>query len=80
MPITEAPIKNRTLWRGVPPTHCDLCCGFLGGEVFIDGKTQMGPWAKLCFVCWIDHGVGCGTGKGQIYEKIGSNVWAKVTG
>jgi hypothetical protein len=61
-----------------PPTSCDICqaqrfrvphSGIkTGGEVFIDGRTRMGPWACMCPPCFEDVGVGLGTGRGQKYQ------------
>lgn len=31
----------------------------------VDGKTSMGPWAFMCEECFMDYGVGLGTGAGQ---------------
>lgn len=31
-----------------------------------DGKTTAGPWAYMCSGCMTDHGVGLGTGRGQL--------------
>lgn len=30
-----------------------------------DGKTNMGPWAYMCYECFFIYGIGLGTGKGQ---------------
>lgn len=35
-----------------------------------DGKTVAGPWAKMCEDCFNSHGVGLGTGKGQLLEVM----------
>lgn len=32
-----------------------------------DGKTKRGPWASMCESCFVTHGIGLGTGKGQRY-------------
>ncbi|MEV6923988.1 hypothetical protein AB0M46_05670 [Dactylosporangium sp. NPDC051485] len=34
-------------------------------EAAYDGKTKYGPWAYMCVHCFVDHGVGLGTGRGQ---------------
>lgn len=34
-------------------------------EAAYDAKTTYGPWAYLCVPCFVDHGVGLGTGRGQ---------------
>ena len=56
-------------WAGQPPTVCELCGGPFEG-VFIDGRTQGGPWGLLCAGCHALHGVGLGLGKGQKYDLV----------
>lgn len=34
-------------------------------EAAYDGKTKYGPWAYMCVTCFVDHGIGLGTGRGQ---------------
>lgn len=34
-------------------------------EARYDGKTKQGPWAYMCEECFLKHGTGLGTGKGQ---------------
>lgn len=34
-------------------------------EAAYDAKTKYGPWGYLCVNCFVDHGVGLGTGRGQ---------------
>lgn len=42
---------------------CDIC---QKRPAWCDGKMEMGPWAYMCEVCWLQHGVGkLGTGYGQ---------------
>jgi len=65
-------------WTGTPPKECNLCQCDLD-DVFIDGKTQMGPWAIMCPNCHLTHGVGIGTGRGQRY-RFQNGSWVKVTG
>jgi hypothetical protein len=65
-------------WVTIPPAECDICGNTIIDE-FIDGKTLFGPWATMCPTCHKEHGVGCGTGKGQRYEKQGKD-WVKVDG
>lgn len=40
---------------------CDIC----DREAQYDAKTKQGLWGYLCTVCFKEHGVGLGTGKGQ---------------
>lgn len=56
-------------WMGGRPTRCDKCGQPLAG-VFIDGRTQMGPWGILCRACHQRCGVGLGTGRGQMYDLV----------
>jgi hypothetical protein len=53
-------------WVGSAPPFCDLCHQAIKGR-FVDGKTQMGPWANMCLACHRTQGCGLGTGKGQAY-------------
>lgn len=57
-------------WMG--DTKCDFCHKECGNTLY-DGKTDMGPWAVMCDMCFHDHGVGLGTGMGQQYKKVGSD-------
>lgn len=65
-------------WLGSAPEKCDLC-GAKITETFIDGRTVMGPWAKMCNNCHTMFGVGLGTGFGQRYKKNGTD-WIKTEG
>ena len=57
-------------WMGTWPAKCDLCNDQLAEEEeFIDGRTKEGPWALMCTMCHIIHGVGLGTGRGQKYDS-----------
>lgn len=50
-----------------PMPPCSLHWGLhkVGVEAAYDGKTVHGPWAYMCARCFIDHGIGLGTGRGQ---------------
>jgi len=52
-----------------PPAKCDLCAVPIASTKapFIDGQTRMGPWANMCINCFPSHGLGLGTGTGQLY-------------
>jgi len=50
------------------PSECQLCHEAIT-DSFIDGRTIQGPWGYMCLRCHREHGVGLGTGKGQMYEK-----------
>ncbi len=46
---------------------CDICKS--AGETavaVVDGKTTFGPWANMCEPHFAQHGVGLGTGRGQM--------------
>lgn len=51
------------------PKPCDICAAEQRLPVpnaAVDGRTINGPWANMCDVCWLIHGVGkFGTGYGQ---------------
>jgi hypothetical protein len=50
-------------------------------DVFVDGKTKMGPWAIMSPESWRIYGVGSyGTGYGQRYCKTHDGRWLKVEG
>jgi hypothetical protein len=45
---------------------CDFCPPTSGRKAKIDGKTKQGPWANMCSIHFGVHGVGLGTGQGQL--------------
>ena len=47
--------------------QCQLCNRPV--DMYVDGKTYMGPWAYMCLQCFKVYGRGLGTGKGQRYFK-----------
>ena len=59
-----------TKWSG--STICDICkrpAGSVSDKPwFVDGRTDQGPWALMCPVCFEIFGVGLGLGKGQKYD------------
>jgi hypothetical protein len=73
----------KKIWRGTPPTKCDIC-GRALTDTFIDGKTAFGPWAMMCTGCHTDQGGKLGTGLGQKYTldktSPGPWTWVKVGG
>lgn len=76
--------KQVKKWIGGGRLECDICLNFhykttdlTKEEFFVDGKTQMGPWALMCPRCFKLYGVGIGTGKGQKYD---SKTLEKVEG
>lgn len=54
-------------WLGSKPDTCNICSQPFK-NVFIDGRTRMGPWGLLCSGCHRTIGVGLGLGKGQLYD------------
>lgn len=73
--------KTRKSWMGSDP-KCDFC-GKEGKDdlpVFVDGKTQMGPWAMMCPTHHRQHGLGLGTGRGQEYTREDDGVYYKTAG
>ena len=65
-------------WFGARPTKCDLCRNPIV-HLFVDGKTNHGPWAIMCPACQVERGVGLGTGRGQMYRRDGE-TFKKVEG
>lgn len=56
---------------------CDFCEAKIV-NLFVDGRIKsVGVWGILCPVCFIAHGSGLGTGKGQMYKlrKIGGQKY-----
>jgi hypothetical protein len=62
-----------------PPAHCDICSGGIENQ-FVDGATRRGPWGNMCPKCHQEHGVGLGTGRGQLYEKRDDGRFVKIKG
>ena len=65
-------------WLGKWPTTCEILeCGTnLSKEpFFVDGKTIVGPWALMCPQCFLNLGIGLGTGRGQMYDPITLEKW-----
>ena len=40
-------------------------CDFCSAEAHVDGRTVAGPWAYMCVIDSVLHGVGLGLGSGQ---------------
>jgi len=66
-------------WGGSNPTCCDICHQQFETQM-VDGKTDQGPWGLLCVHCHESHGVGLGTGRGQLYELQAEGRWLKIDG
>lgn len=68
------------VWIGAVPVKCEMC-GVKFEDIFIDGRTQNGPWANMCIDCHTDNGCGLGTGRGQKYcMNKSTKMWTKVAG
>ena len=59
------------------PVKCDICSRTLG-DTIVDAITDFGPWAWMCPSCNSIHGIGFGTGVGQMYERVTQEEWRKV--
>ena len=66
-------------WFGDKPTMCDICKDPIT-TFFVDGRTKMGPWGNMDRKCFVQYGVGVGTGLGQAYELQSNGEWHKVQG
>ena len=62
-----------------PPKLCDICQTVITDR-FVDGRTKSGPWANMCLPCYEKHGVGLGTGSGQLFVKAPDGTFAKLKG
>jgi len=60
-------------WIGEISESCNLCGEVIVKE-FVDGRIKQElAWAYMCLACHAKHGVGIGTGLGQVYQKQGDN-------
>lgn len=58
-------------------------CDFCGTELKksrIDAKSIYGPWANFCELCFLEKGIGFGTGQGQKFNLQKDGTWKKVQG
>ena len=76
---TPTPSAPKKYWLGSIPDKCDICGSKLTHKM-IDGRTSSGQWGLLDLKCHASHGVGLGTGKGQLYEKQADGQWLKIQG
>jgi hypothetical protein len=59
---------------------CDMCHKRIT-TAFVDGKTTMGPWAKMCPTFWRNYGVDrLGIGFSQKYKKQPDGRFLNVEG
>lgn len=71
---------DKVYWIGPAPAKCDIC-GKPIGNTFVDGKTlPQNMWGMLDLACHRMHGVGLGTGRGQMYRRQENGRWLKVEG
>lgn len=75
----NGPMQRKKYWAGSPPSSCDLCKKAII-NLFVDGRTDLGPWGFMCIPCHVLHGYGTGVGRGQKYEKQADGRWLKVGG
>jgi hypothetical protein len=62
-----------------PKRDCDIC-DKINLQEYVGGRTASGPWANMCIPCFMRHGVGLGTGKGQMYRRsLDDSKWLDVT-
>ena len=40
-------------------------CDFCKAEARYDGKINLGAWGYMCLLCFGEHGIGLGLGRGQ---------------
>ena len=67
-------------WIDDVPKECQICHAPIG-TIFVDGRTQSGPWACMCVTCHDIIGVGLGTGHGQLYSlDAASDTFWKIWG
>lgn len=82
--------KRQVFWQGAADT-CDFCekpIATIVGTKIVDGRTRGGPWALMCEPCHTKHGVGTGTGHGQVYQRQAETpdavkagkLWLKIEG
>ena len=71
-------VKSLKYWASAV-SNCDLC-GKPIDKHMVDGGTRSGQWGLMCVPCHNKHGLGLGTGHGQMYDKQTDGRWLKVTG
>lgn len=63
-------MPKKKKWNGTWPYFCDFCKTDLAlSKRFVDGRTQIGPWALMCPPCHSKKGTGLGVGCGQSYDS-----------
>lgn len=69
---------RKVKWIGGAP-KCDFC-GDTKMVSFVDGKTNLGPWAIMCPKDEKRHAIGIGPGVGQRYRQDEDGHFYKVEG
>jgi len=63
-----------------PLKTCDLCARpFATARFMVDAHLKRGVGANVCALCFLEHGTGLGTGRGQLYEATAEG-WRHVAG
>ncbi|WP_339692387.1 endonuclease NucS domain-containing protein [uncultured Parasphingorhabdus sp.] len=70
----------RTLYWTQTIKGCDVCDRpFALARYMVDAHLKRGVGANVCALCFKEHGVGFGTGRGQVYEAK-EEGWLHVAG
>ena len=77
-PKREAYPMARTIARSEAPETCQVCEVPLAVE-FVDGVVKHCGWGYLCVACHKTHGIGLGTGRGQLYGLKEDGDFHRVT-
>lgn len=91
MSAAATPGRKRQVWWLGAAEKCDICEKPFPEKVgtkIVDGRTRGGPWALMDMACHKKHGVGSGTGHGQVYERQAAtpeaikngHIWLKIEG
>ena len=89
IPSLPARFNIPTLTKGeIMVVKCDFC-GRVNPKEYVDGKTNVGPWANMCTqsplpnepTCYEANGIGkLGLGFGQRYQRQSDGSYKKVEG
>ena len=61
--------------------ECDICREFdRKRKAYVDGKTVHGPWANMCELCFMVHGMGIGTQylEEETYNEVKNQLYYGV--
>lgn len=71
--------QEKSYWLTTVPSHDDFRQPIR--DVFIDGRSRMGPWGLFTPDSWRYYGTGrLGVGWGQRYVRQDDGRWLKVEG